>query len=141
MSQYVKVQCNVLDDVNPALFLKMIEKLKVKSAPGQYGLNTELKRTRYSGKDDVDCVLTCNGRILPIGFKFTKELDSKTHRMKTKMAIRGDFWNTGLDEVDFPNQIRQTYQVTHLTQVAYKGRVTMQPKVRPDGKIVLRVAG
>ncbi len=137
MSQYVKVQCEVLDDVRPSLFRELIQHLD----GGIYDLNENLKQVKaYGGiTGDVDCVLTKKGEPLSIGFKFTP-VKAQDGTVKRKLEIRGDFWMTGLTEEKFANTIRQQYQVMHLTRVVHQNQVTQKPVVRKDGKIVFRVA-
>lgn len=132
MSQFVRVNCTVLDNVKPRTLRKAIQMIPNLNLD----LDPKVKRLRNTyGKDEVDCGLTKNGKSLSLGFKFI------TEREKTKLNIRGDFWMTGLEEKSFKNMVCQRYQIEEVTQQqkATGGRLVAR-NVESDGTVVMRYA-
>lgn len=141
MSQFVRVNVEALDDVTPAIFNQMIKNLKVGNGTDVYALDTTRKivvQPKASGSrksDEVDAALTRNGKVLPIGFKFIKE------KGKTKLNIRGDFWNTGFEQNTFTEMISQQYMVTKIKHDAkINGNTIVKQEVKQNGDIVVRIA-
>ena len=140
MSQFVKVNCQVLDDVNAAVFKKMIESMKLegKKENNRYSLDINAKKVtgsyiRENDDTDVDCVLMENNKRLPIGFKFIKEGN------KLKLNIRGDFWGTGFEENSFKDLISKNYQIANIMlKNKNNGNTLVSRTVKEDGSVVLR---
>lgn len=139
MSQFVRLNVNALDEVEPSLFNLMINNLTVERH-GKFSLDTERKVIHVEQalgdrkEDEVDCVLMEDNRPTTIGFKFgvggTRNLQ-----------VRGDFWRTGFTEENFVNLIAQNYTAAkiHINETNNSKRL-INRSVRNDGSIVLRYA-
>lgn len=133
MSQFVRVNCTVLEDVKPRVLRRAIRNIE-----GQHlDLDPSVKSisSSYGKESDVDCVVTKNGTPLTLGFKFLKENE------KTKLNIRGDFWRTGYEQKSFQNMICQHYQVEAVSQQQQlSGGQLLTRTTEADGTIVMRYA-
>ena len=139
MSQFVRLNVNVLDEVEPALFNLAINNMVV-TGHGKFTLDTNQKSIHVAEalgertSDEVDCVLVEDGNETTIGFKFGIGENKN-------LQIRGDFWRTGFQEKSFADLIAQNYAATkiHVNEINNSKRL-INRSVRADGAIVLRYA-
>lgn len=88
--------------------LKRVEKVHLEKALKDMGLGIDYSVKTVSnayGTAKVDCALTRDREVLPIGFNMTKVGD-ETYSLQ----LQGDFWATGLREQTFMNELAQLYQ-------------------------------
>ena len=72
--------------------------------------NKKITTSRWSWREkDVDGVFMRNGEVLPIGVAFTQNADGTQ-----SCEIVGDFYGTGLNEVEVNNKIAQYYTKNHI---------------------------
>ena len=139
MSQFVRLNVNALDEVEPALFNLAINNMIV-SGHGKFTLDATKKNIHVAEaigdrkSDEVDCVLMEDGNETTIGFKFGVGENKN-------LQIRGDFWRTGFQEKSFTDLVAQNYTATkiHVNEINNSKRL-INRSVRADGAIVLRYA-
>ena len=129
MSQYVRVNCSVLENVKPELAAKA-----VKGIDKNLTLEPKMKHRDSIRRDllnDATSVICRDGQPLNIGFKLADN----------KLTIVGDFWRTGFKQKEFTDQFCFNYQMLAVQQMQKENNMTLLHKnVEEDGTIVLRYA-
>ena len=133
MSQYVRINCEVLENVNAKLVGKAVAQV-------EKGLTLEptMKHKGILRKNivkDTDSVVCRNGCPIGIGFKLEQ------NNGKPKLKIIGDFWRSGFEQHDFTNKFCFNYQQLAVQQMQKKtGMTLIRQQQEEDGTLVLRYA-
>ena len=129
MSQYVRVNCSVLENVKPQLAAKAVREMN-----GNLTLEPKMKfrdSIRHDLLNDATSIICRDGQPLNVGFKL----------VDNKLTIVGDFWRTGLKQKDFVDQFCFNYQKLAVQQMQKENNMTLLHKeVEADGTLVLRYA-
>ena len=131
MSQYVHVECNVLEDVKVNILNKALSNMK-----GGLSMKpvNKAKPNRLRGK--VDTVLCDHGNETSIGFQFVPNKNNKL-----KLVVAGEFYGSGFNKNDFIDDLCKNYQLAHVNQMIKDNNWNMvSRKVEEDNTVVLRVA-
>lgn len=122
MSQFRRFKNEVLKDVDERLFFETMEELG-------FECKKQNQVSNAYGKDSVDGAFVRDGKTLPIGYKFIENSDGKL-----SLEVRGDFWNTGLRENEFVNQISQMYQKNRITNTLEDNGLLIDDIIRNKSK-------
>lgn len=127
MSHWRKYNASVLENVK----MDMLEKAAAEMGI-QIDHNVKQVRNSYGESGRVDAGIKMNGKVLPLGFIF------KTENGKTTLQLEGDFWETGLNERTFLDQLSQSYQKHNImAQAQQQGWFFDVNKTDAEGNIVL----
>ncbi len=102
MSCWRNYTCDVLKDVDKNI---MEEALKNKGVTLDY-TNRIVKSYYEDRSENVDATFIKDGHSIDLGIIF----DDETHHAK----IVGDFWNTGLNDATFTDELSREYQRINL---------------------------
>lgn len=133
MSQYVKVNCTVLENVKPELVSKAVAKLE----KGMTLEPTAKHKNHLRGNlvQDADSVICRDGRPIGVGLKLNKT------QGKAKLSVVGDFWMSGFKQQEFIDRFCFNYQQLAVQQMQQQSGMTLIHKnVEEDGTLVLRYA-
>lgn len=106
MSCWRTYTCDVLKNVNRDIVMEALKELKV-------GVDETIHEVhgRYENRSShCDGVLEFNGDRIDVGIIFN---DNTGH-----LSLVGDFWNTGLNAMEFQDSLAQTYQKINIMHQA-----------------------
>ena len=131
MSQYVYVQCDVLENVKASILKKAVQNMKE-------GLDIRMVssiKNPTAIQENFDAVLMDRKNPTTIGFKFSQE------KNKTKLIVAGEFYGTGFNRDTFIQDLCREYQLANVNQMIKENNWNLvSRKVEEDNTVVIRVA-
>lgn len=130
MSCWRTYTCDVLKDVDRELVLEALKEMNV----GFDMSKTHVKDFYGSDSSDCDGVLVVNDQPINVGIVFN---DKTNH-----LSLVGDFWNTGLDAMEFQDSLSQTYQKINIMYQAELNGWTVDEEtmeITEDGSVEMEV--
>lgn len=129
MSHYMTIQCNVLEDVKPALVNKAVRRINEKYSVRLLKEFPELPRL-----GNFNAVLVHGEEPTTIRMNFKEKEDGKIG-----LIIGGEFYRSGFDLDGFANRIGKEYsQVKIEEQAKQKHMIPLKRTIKENGDVVLR---
>ncbi len=129
MSQYVRVNCSVLENVKAGLAAKTVRTMeKDLTVEPKAKYRSMIPTQLYS---DATAIICRNGSPIGIGFNL----------QENKLSVVGDFWRSGYKQKEFIDKFCFNYQQLAVQQMQQDNNMTLLHKtVEEDGTLVLRYA-
>ena len=105
MSHLTTFKNKSLVDTNREMLIASLKEIGITADFSKKTINSPYTRSWTEEEKTVDCILFKEGKELPIGLKFVANADGEE-----VVEVAGDFWGTGINNVELTNQIAQVYQ-------------------------------
>ena len=138
MSHLTTFKNKSLVDTNREMLTASLEEIGISLDFSKKTINSPYTRSWTEEEKTVDCILFKEGKELPIGLKFVTNAEGEE-----VVEVAGDFWGTGINNVELTNQIAQVYQKNDIIKkcIAQRWYVTEDNvSINEEGEYVIQAS-